>query len=107
MARAVGRAVVSVYTDTIRERVLTPQAVENAQRAAQLLRAAAPAVKEAMDLLAPVERAMDDTTTALYEAGHRTTDEESDAVRAGAYAEAIDLAFDILNEAQRISIIDA
>lgn len=93
----------SVYVDTIRQRVLTAQALENVQRAAQVLRAVAPVMREAMDLLAPIERAMDDTALEVMDAGHDVTDAESDAVRAGVYAEAVDLAFEILGQAQRIS----
>lgn len=93
----------TAYTDTIREQVLTPEAMERVQRAAQLLRTAAPAVKEALDLLAPIEWAMDDVAASVYEAGGRITDEEGDSVRAGVYQEAVTLAFDIMDTATRIS----
>lgn len=95
----------SVYTDTIREHVLTPEAMGRVQRAADLLRTAAPAVKEAMDLLAPIEWAYDDAVLAIYEStGASVTDEEADAVRAGVFEEAVALAFEIFGEAQRISV---
>lgn len=94
----------SVYSDTIRERVLTPQALEDVQRAAQLLRASAPVVKEALDLLAPIERQMDDTALEILEAGHDISDEDGEAVRAGVYREALDLAFAVLYDAQRITL---
>jgi hypothetical protein len=94
---------VSVYTDTIREQVLTPEAVANVQRAVELLRAAEPVVREALDLLVPIEWAMEDVSLAIYNAGGNVSDEEGESVRAGVYREAVDLAFDILNTAQRIS----
>jgi hypothetical protein len=94
---------VSVYTDTIRERVLTSAALEDVQRAAQLLRTAAPAVKEAIDLLAPIAQAMDVKVLELLEAGHDVPDEENETLRSDTpYGEAIDLTCEILNEVQRV-----
>ena len=93
----------TVFADTMRERVLTAEAMADVQRAADLLRSAAPAVKEALDLLAPIEWQFDDEVLALYEAGVKPLDQEVEAIRAGVYEEAVGLAFTIMDDAKRIS----
>jgi hypothetical protein len=96
---------VSVYTDTIREHVLTPEAVENVQRAAMLLRVARDDVKEAIDLLAPVQAAWDRTVLDRLIDTDDCSDEDHDEVRFSTpYGEAIDLAFEILDQAKRIEM---
>ena len=94
----------SPYAEEICERVLTPTALEDLQRAVQVLRDALPAVREAMDLVHPVQEAHQAVVCDLFDRGVKDTDDGYEALyERTAYGAAIDLTFEILDEVKRVA----
>ena len=88
----------STYTEVTRRDILTPDRIDELKRAIRLLQSALPAMREAVDIIAPVQHAMD---RAMLDVD--LTNKEYDAVRDGTpYGEALDLAFEVVKAGHRI-----
>jgi hypothetical protein len=83
---------------------LTPPVLDGLQRAAQLLDQALPLVREAMNIVEPVQEYHQGIGRAIYEAGGRVGDEVYDAMRSRTgFGRAVDATFEILNEVKRVA----
>jgi hypothetical protein len=99
-------SVLNVDTDHAREveGLLTPEVVEGLQRAAETLALVLPQVREAMNVLEPLQEAYQDAGFRRYKAGEVSTDDVYDALRDRTpYGRAIDLTHDIADEVKRVA----
>lgn len=87
--------------------LLTPDVIEGLQRAASTLGAVLPVVKDAMDIMRPLQEATQDSLRRRYANGEKIPVEDDmvfDALRdRTAWGPAIDLTFAILEEIQRVA----
>jgi hypothetical protein len=91
-------AVDARYAEEVAD-LLAPKAIEELQRAAQLLDQALPLVREAMGYLEPIHQGQRAAVLRAVAGGGSCPDDIYDALRdLSAFGRAIDLALDVLNE---------